>query len=148
LACKADVCLPHLAPQKLRKACNPGSAPFSSQKRKSGTLPEKENKKQGRPKNEKNAPAFFEVKLPVGAFFGEGMGKAIAHVAITVSSLRRAKRFYALLGFKEKKRFTRKDMRAKAVWLEKEGDIIELWEFEKTKVRPPELLSKRASASG
>lgn len=54
----------------------------------------------------------------------------VHHVAITVNSLEKSQKFYQdFFNFKISKFFERKDMGAKAVFLELEGFFIELWEF-------------------
>ncbi len=54
----------------------------------------------------------------------------IHHVAITVNNLKESQKFYQdFFGFKIAKKFERKDMKAKAIFLELKGFYIELWHF-------------------
>lgn len=54
----------------------------------------------------------------------------IHHVALTVNDLNESKSFYEnIFGFKEVKNFERKDLQAKAVFMELDGFKLELWSF-------------------
>lgn len=54
----------------------------------------------------------------------------IHHIALTVEDLQQSENFYKdVLGFVEVKRFERKDLRGRAVFLESEGIKLEIWEF-------------------
>lgn len=56
----------------------------------------------------------------------------IHHVAISVRNLENSANFYKdIFGFIEVKRFERKDLGGKAVFLKLEGMQIELWQFDK-----------------
>lgn len=56
----------------------------------------------------------------------------IHHLAISVRSLKRSAGFYKrFFGFEEAKRFERKDLGARAVFLESDEFQLELWEFKK-----------------
>lgn len=54
----------------------------------------------------------------------------IHHIAITVNDLKESRKFYQdFFDFKISKEFERKDLGAKAVFLELNGFYIELWQF-------------------
>lgn len=54
----------------------------------------------------------------------------IHHIAITVNNLETSKEFYSkYFGFSEIKLFERIDLRGKAIFLQCENIILELWEF-------------------
>lgn len=54
----------------------------------------------------------------------------IAHVALTVGNLEEGIEFYRKLGFVEKKRFEEDDPKLKAVFIDKKGMGLEVFEFE------------------
>ena len=54
----------------------------------------------------------------------------IHHITIAVNNLEESIKFYTqILGFEIVKKFTRKDMGAKAVFIKLEDFQIEMWEF-------------------
>jgi glyoxylase I family protein len=58
----------------------------------------------------------------------------IHHIAITVKSIKESVDFYVnIFGFVVVKKFERRDMKAKAVFIELDGFYIEIWQFDDVK---------------